>query len=177
MGRQQKKTRPQKVPAKKPTREPRIVKASGRPWPVWTDAFLAEYAECGNISLAAKRVGIERHTPTDLRDKDPEGFGVAFAAAHEEATDKLVAEARRRGLEGWEEPVYGRVARDQDGQIGVVRKYSDTLLIFMLKGARPEVYRERYEPKGPALSVNMTPAELAAMSDADLEQLKSRLSE
>ena len=32
--------------------------------------------------------------------------------------------------------------------VGTIRKYSDTLLIFLLKGALPEVYRERYEISG-----------------------------
>ena len=31
---------------------------------------------------------------------------------------------------------------------GTVRRYSDTLLIFLLKGLKPEVYRERLEVQG-----------------------------
>ncbi len=31
---------------------------------------------------------------------------------------------------------------------GTVRRYSDNLLMFLLKGARPEQYRERYEVRG-----------------------------
>jgi hypothetical protein len=29
--------------------------------------------------------------------------------------------------------------------VGVIREYSDTLLIFLLKGLRPAKYRERYD--------------------------------
>ena len=52
---------------------------------------------------------------------------------------------RRRAVEGVEEPVGWY--KGEAG--GVVRKYSDTLLIFLLKGRKPEMYRERYEHSGP----------------------------
>ncbi|MBX6773030.1 MAG: hypothetical protein IRY83_14975 [Chloroflexi bacterium] len=58
--------------------------------------------------------------------------------------DALEAEAWRRAVDGVERPVY------QNGQrVGAVREYSDTLLIFLLKGGRPQKYRERYELSGP----------------------------
>ena len=51
----------------------------------------------------------------------------------------LEAEAHRRAVEGVEEPVgwYKGVAG------GTVRRYSDALLIFTLKGLLPDRYRER----------------------------------
>ena len=69
-----------------------------------------------------------------------------FEEASEDAADSLEAEARRRAVEGVEEPVGWY--KGQAG--GVVRKYSDTLLIFLLKGRRPELYRERFEHSGPS---------------------------
>jgi hypothetical protein len=55
------------------------------------------------------------------------------------AVGALEDEALRRAVEGVEEPVY------QGGkQVGVIRKYSDALLMFLLKAARPEKYRENY---------------------------------
>ena len=47
-------------------------------------------------------------------------------------------EAVRRAHDGVDEPVFY-----QGKACGVVRKYSDTLLIFLLKGRRPEKYRDR----------------------------------
>ena len=74
---------------------------------------------------------------------DPE-YREAFDLAKEDAADILEAEAKRRAVEGVEEP-----AGWYKGEAGgVVRKYSDTLLIFLLKGLRPEVYRERMEVRG-----------------------------
>lgn len=52
----------------------------------------------------------------------------------------LEAEARRRAMDGVDEPVYHK------GEVvGHVRKYSDTLLIFLLKAHRPHKYRDNYK--------------------------------
>ena len=54
--------------------------------------------------------------------------------------DDLELEARRRAVEGTERPVFY-----QGGEVGYVREYSDTLLIFLLKAHRPNKFRERVE--------------------------------
>ncbi len=106
------------------------------------DAFLKEFKICATVTHAAKLANIGRQTHYDWLRKDEE-YQVAFAEAEIAATDALVAEARRRATEGVEEPFYykGEV-------VGTIQKYSDTLLIFLLKGALPEIYRERYEISG-----------------------------
>lgn len=48
----------------------------------------------------------------------------------------LVDEARRRAHDGWDEPVW-----HQGEQVGLVRKYDSTMLIFLIKRHFPE-YRE-----------------------------------
>ena len=56
----------------------------------------------------------------------------------EQAADVLEREAWRRASEGVKQPVF------YQGEVcGHVRKYSDVLLIFLLKGARPDKYREQ----------------------------------
>ncbi len=55
-----------------------------------------------------------------------------------DGTDRMEDEARRRAVDGVEESVFY-----QGEQVSTVRRYSDTLLIFMLKARRPETYRER----------------------------------
>ena len=106
------------------------------------DAFLAEYKLSATITHAAEIALIARQRHYKWLDKDPT-YAKAFEEAKIAATDSLVAEARRRATQGVNEPVYykGEV-------VGTIRKYSDTLLIFLLKGALPEVYRERYEISG-----------------------------
>ena len=58
----------------------------------------------------------------------------AWADALEEAADALLAEAWRRATEGVEEPIM-----HQGQVVTTVRKYSDLLLIFLLKSARLRV--------------------------------------
>jgi len=53
----------------------------------------------------------------------------------------------------------------QGQECGTVRRYSDTLSIFLLKGAMPEKYEDRVEQhfKGKAMkNSNVSPAEAAA---------------
>lgn len=109
---------------------------------LWTDAFLAALAECGILSQAAEAAGVDRVTVWRRRQDDAE-FARACDEAIDMAADKLEGEARRRALEGVEEPVY------QGGQlIGTKTVYSDSLLALLLKGRRKRVFAERVETTG-----------------------------
>jgi len=100
-------------------------------------AFLAAYAECGVITRAAKAVGCSRNNHCNWMAKSPK-YREMFALAQEEANDLLESEARKRAVKGWEEPVY------QGGlKVGTKRKFSDLLLIFLMKGAMPDKYKDR----------------------------------
>ena len=101
--------------------------------------FLKAYATVCQVTLAARMAGIDRGTHYDWLQKDPE-YRAKFERAQEVAIQALEDEAVRRAYEGVERPVY------QGGEkVGVIREYSDTLLIFLLKGLRPAKYRERYD--------------------------------
>lgn len=109
---------------------------------LWTDAFLAHLAECGILTDAAAAAGVDRST-VFRRRQDDEEFEAAVRDAMEAAADKLEAEARRRALEGTEEPVY------QGGVlVGTKRVYSDSLMALLLKGRRKQVFSERTEITG-----------------------------
>ncbi len=99
--------------------------------------FLASLSECGNVTQAAEAAGVNRVYLYEVRAKDE-----AFAKSWEEAAKlgalRLEDEARRRAIDGWEEPVWHK------GQMcGKVQKYSDTLLIVLLKAHHPDKYAER----------------------------------
>ena len=97
--------------------------------------FLTAFAETGNVSRSAAVAGVDRSTPARWRESDTR-FAAQYAEAEVAAVELLEAEARRRAVEGVDKPVY------QGGQlVGVVREYSDTLLMFLLNGAAPEKYR------------------------------------
>ena len=108
--------------------------------------FLEELTRRGIVSDAAHAAGIGRATAYQWRDADAE-FAAGWTAAIEAAADTMEREAFRRAVEGVEEPVVGRVGRDQDGIVTYVRKYSDSLLTTLLKAHKPEKYRERNETK------------------------------
>lgn len=82
-------------------------------------AFLVAYSRCGSIRRAAKLACVDRESHRHWMAKD-EAYQAAFALAKEESIEYLEDAARRRAL-----------------------KTSDVLLMFLLKAARPEVYRER----------------------------------
>jgi hypothetical protein len=113
-------------------------------------ACLANYALTGNVTVACNAALISRTTFYFWLKNDPD-FAKLADDALEQAADHMEHEARRRAFDGWEEPVFGAVgAQLQDGKVvsqgtgvvGTVRKYSDTLLIFLLKGARPRKFRD-----------------------------------
>src|SRR5262249_4108529 len=110
-------------------------------------AFIEAYAKIGTVFHAAQHVGLPRRRHYKWVQKDP-NYARQVAEAEEEAIQHLEREARRRAMVGVEEPVYYK------GQVcGAVRKYSDTLLIFLLKSKRPQIYRE-YQSVDVAMSVN-----------------------
>jgi hypothetical protein len=103
--------------------------------------FAREYAKHANISKACRVAGVGRATVYEWL-RDDKAFAALHAAAREEAIDGLELEARRRAVEGTLKPVF------QNGRkVGAVREYSDTLLIVLLKAARPTVYREQVTHK------------------------------
>ena len=105
-------------------------------------AFLAALAEVGNITVAARAAQIDRRLHYDWMAIDP-GYPGRYRDAVHQAGEALEAEARRRAVDGVPEPIFYK-----GEPIGAVRKYSDTLLIFMMKGAMPHKYRDRVEHSG-----------------------------
>jgi len=144
--------------------QPNTTPKKQRP-PRWERAFLASLCEIGNVRLACEAAGIERSTAYDRYHAYPD-FAKAWDAALEQAADLLEEEARRRAYEGLVRLKFNRagnpimvpaigpdglVIKDKNGKPELIpyteREYSDTLLIFLLKGIRPEKYRERGEVK------------------------------
>jgi len=102
-------------------------------------AFLVAYGETGNITEACKIAGISNGA-THLWRKFDATFIAAFAIAKEAAADRLEQEAWRRAVNGTDKPVFYKGTK-----CGNIRDYSDTLLIFLLKGIRPDKYRETWQ--------------------------------
>lgn len=130
--------------------------------------FLEEYARCGTIGEAARRANVGRASHFVWMNDDPE-YKARFNDAKEEACDLLISEARRRAAEGVEEPVFF-----QGQQCGTVLKYSDNLLMFLIKGWRPEIYRDQWKGElqhTGVMAVSRGP-DLKVLSDEQLTQLE-----
>jgi hypothetical protein len=143
--------------------------------------FLKAFSECGNIGESARRAKVARSLHY-VWLRDPE-YKQAFEEAGEHATDILVEEARRRAHDGWEEPVIyqGELQYQLDKQGNLtqiplaVRKYDSTLLMFLIKGRRPEMYRENFKGEivhTADVRVNHQ-LSLKTLNDEQLEQLEA----
>jgi hypothetical protein len=106
--------------------------------------FLKALADTGIVSVAVVIAGTSRTRIYELRKQDTL-FASAWDEAEEHAADALEAEAWRRAVEGVPEPLVssGKVVRDDDGQPIAIRRYSDNLLLALLKARRPEKFKER----------------------------------
>lgn len=116
-------------------------------------AFLLALVETGgNIARACKVAGVSPVTPYTKQWQEDAVYMEAFRRAKRLGADMLEAEAVRRAHDGVAEPAgwYKGIPG------GVVTKYSDVLLIFLLKGAFPEKYRERVEVRGTLAGFDLT---------------------
>lgn len=134
-------------------------------------AFCAALAETCNVGKACAAVGISRWTAYQWRKLMPD-FATAWDDAMKAGVLALEDEAHRRAFEGVEDPLThqgnftylyreavgedGQVVLGEDGKpkmvpvvdehgehkVAAVRKYSDTLAIFLLKAHNPDKYRE-----------------------------------
>ena len=116
--------------------------------------FLDAFRRVGVVVHAAKAAGVDRSVVYDWKRDDPE-FLIAFVHAEQESTEVLEAEAVRRATR--------------------TRLPSDTLLIFLLKARRPEVYRDRVHVQA---EVDARVTERAAadaggehLTDADVDRI------
>jgi len=149
--------------------------------PTWLDkirhrkkrAFLAAFAEAGTVLGASEASGVDRQSHYNWL-RDDVLYVEVFAAAKELSIDKLEKTARKRAIDGVEEPVY------QGGkEVGKQIKYSDTLLMFLLNGEKPQKYKQRHEMSGPGggpmQTVVHTGIDLATVSDTELEKELKKL--
>ena len=108
-------------------------------FPLKKRRFLEGFAATGSISTASDHAGVSRRTHLTWRAKD-KAFLAACEIALEIACELFEREAMRRAKDGVLVPVY------QGGkEVGAIRRYSDLLLIFLLRAMKPEKYRDGYD--------------------------------
>lgn len=130
-------------------------------------AFLAAYKITGNVAFSAQAAGVEKTIHYRwLRNKF---YARAFARARTEFGDMLEAAAIKRAKDGVLEPVFY-----QGVKCGAIRKYSDGLMMGLLKSFKSEEYVARVsaELSGPGGGpIPITERVLASLTDDELAQL------
>jgi hypothetical protein len=101
--------------------------------------FLDQLRRTGNVTVACAQSGVPRTVVYEWRSEDID-FKIGWEQAIDEAADLMEAEAWRRGVQGVTREIY-----HQGAVVGSEQVYSDALLIFLLKAARPHKFRERFE--------------------------------
>lgn len=130
--------------------------------------FLAAFAECGMLSTAAKEAKVNRRAHYEWLE-DPV-YAEQFDQLGMRVLGFLEEEAYRRAVIGVDEPVY-----QQGRKVGEVKKYSDTLMVVLLKARAPEKYKDRVQNElvgkgGKDLHQGASDAEL----DARIRELESK---
>jgi hypothetical protein len=105
-------------------------------------AFLAAYRINGSVVLSASAAGIEKSV--HYRWLKNAAYARDFASAEAEFGDMLEAVAIARARDGVLDPVFY-----QGKPCGAIRKYSDGLMLALLKRFKPDRYAARSEVSGP----------------------------
>ena len=104
--------------------------------------MLLAYAVTMQIDRAVQAAKIHRSLHYHWLKTNPD-YKAAFAEAKLQAADALEAEAVRRAKDGTLRTIY-----HQGVGVGTELVYSDSLMAVLLKGAKPDVYKERFEHTG-----------------------------
>jgi len=130
--------------------------------------FCRVMAQCGHVAQSAKAAGIHKSTVYTWRLAD-EDFAVKWKAA--KATyelgliNELEIEARRRAVDGIVRPIFYR-----GKEVGVIREFSDRLLVFLLGGLDPR-YREQNHKVDKSVHSTQTIEHKDATGDLDYSRL------
>jgi len=120
------------------------------------DKFIELLSEIGNVTRACKALGLTRSKLYQHKEKD-KAFSEAWEKALILSADVLEGEAWRRAM-GHDRPItfQGKQVLDKDGNPLFLKEYSETLLIFLLKGLKPQKYRENMAVQFPeGITVNV----------------------
>lgn len=138
---------PRKRAAKKATSKRKASKRKAAPRKkarhfAWAEPFLQALAEHdGHVGEACRAVGIHRSMVYNLRNKETaeaEGFARRWDEICEYHVDRLETRSMELAIDGWDEPVF------HDGEeCGMKRRFSPSLMMFLLRCRRPEVYNPR----------------------------------
>jgi hypothetical protein len=111
--------------------------------------FLSSLSEFPSVAMAAGVAGVSLTTLSKHRYKDAD-FASAWDIAIDIGFNVLESEAIRRAVMGVKEPIYYK-----GDVVGELTKYSDSLLMFLLKGRRRELYGDKAAEEAPDNTVTI----------------------
>ena len=101
-------------------------------------AFISELMRHGNTTWALEKSAAARGWVYRWRQENTE-FADAFEDARTCGRESMIDEAHRRAYDGVDEPVFYK-----GDEVATVTKYSDSLLMFLIKQSDP-TYREHFQ--------------------------------
>jgi hypothetical protein len=129
--------------------------------------FLNALQQTANVTHSAALAHITRQAVYDRRLRDP-AFALDFDAAYSCGVEAWEDEAARRAFKGYDEPVFYK-----GDVVGYKRNFSDTLAMFILKGAKPDKFRDRVSTDN--LNTNLDVETTAEEADAIREEIRAKL--
>lgn len=137
--------------------------------------FLRQFAVIHNVTQAAQLAGIDRvrHYEWMANGTKYPDYPARFEAAKQQALDHIRGAIMRRGVHGWDEPVYGTVVDQKTGKskgtgvVGHVRKFSDKMAELAAKAHLPE-FKEKLELTGPGGGPVLHQVLLATLPDDEI---------
>lgn len=134
--------------------------------------FLAVLSRTGKVAEAARAVGYKDSNYLRRIYISDEEFAKQWDAAWDAASDIFEEEVVRRAIDGVREPQYykGKVA-------GYTLKYSDQLLMFLLRAARPDKFADRRKIESTIegrIGVAVLPMTAPSLEDWEIAALRLR---
>ena len=129
----------------------------------WMPKFLEVFVSSGgNTTMAAAACNISRDTPRKARKVDA-AFDAAFSAAEAHIADAVRTVLYDRAVNGWQEPVYGSTGNYQDGLIGSITKFDNSLLKYLAQ-ARCEEFKQASKDAAGSINVSASASASATTS-------------
>lgn len=100
--------------------------------------FIKALEQLGRVDLSCKMAHAARGWVYDWRSKDSD-FSDAWKAAKAVGKEVLKDEAFRRAYDGTDKPIFYK-----GEEVAIIKEYSDSLLMFLIKQADP-TYREHFQ--------------------------------
>jgi len=129
------------------------------------NTFFEELAKTGVTAKACRKASISQFTVHYHTYKSPL-FALRVKICKEIGAEALEAEAFRRAVKGVKRDIFW-----QGGVCGTETVYSDMLLTFLLKGAKPEKYKERVASENVNLNTDVK------SNDARDAELRARIAQ